>query len=232
MYKKIYDEVDRILNACYHQNGVVFGGFVRDYIIVDHLKDGKPQYKNIDLWFKDEVDLKLFLNDIKMYVKLKKNQIFTNEKTIEIKIFLSKFIPTDDFNVNACYYNNQSLYIPDEININTFIAAFLQRKCIISEKLRLYKDEPIYSSKNKYMYCTILSFPIITKIITNHKQRNKMMIKKGWKIYENYENYYQQNLKSVYKYIDKKKPTVERVFKKFILSETDQQKIEAYIKKE
>ena len=233
IHKKLYSELNFIMMLCFKHNGFIFGGFVRDYIIQKKLDRNKKFYKNIDIWFRKEDNLTSFLKEIKYYVHISNKNIYSNERYIKFKIFLSEKIPTDDFNVNACYYDGESVFIPDEQKLENFILAYKQKKCVKSEKIRIYDSKKIYKSKNPFLYKTILGFPIITKILLSVSDRTKYMKKMGWTICENYDDdYFEKNMKKIYKYIDKRieeQNVYEKTINKFLLDEETKLKIHTYI---
>jgi len=189
-----YGIIDNCIKTASNYDGKVFGGYIRD-VVVPKMQDPlcKCQFKDVDIWFKTDIDADMFVNDIKDIYNFQIVPSFTLENTtlhyafgrtqyrlridnivISFDIVVSECFPVDDFNVNFlsyCYKDNKEV--------------------IGSESQHFSKDLLINSINNKkaIILPSYVERLILKNNIDVHVCRiNRSFLCKGWSI--KYKNIY------------------------------------------
>lgn len=110
-------ELIKLSSSCY---GKVFGEFVRNAIVP---KDNTAQFDYVNIWFtsKDVADIFVFRAKVNFnFLQLdeKMYSYFVDGHQIAfVKIFISKTLPVDDFDINCLtyYYENNNFFLDREI---------------------------------------------------------------------------------------------------------------------
>jgi len=122
--------IEECINAAVNCGGRIFGGFLRD--VIYPLNVGRPlselKFKDIDIWFKNDVQVKAFrekmVNSLKeltpdtnrdQWYKFSRTSFVLRDKGIPITwvdVVLSDVLPVDDFDVNGLCYGGHTLTGP------------------------------------------------------------------------------------------------------------------------
>lgn len=121
--------------------GKIFGGYVRNIIIPMKYNINYGRTYDIDIWFKNENMCERFLELYKNFLlcvkKCEKNKkwVYYHKKyKIIIDIYISKNMPSVDFNINRLTYtiNNKGLYKPKSYSCESTEQLI---KCTIEKKI-------------------------------------------------------------------------------------------------
>jgi hypothetical protein len=189
-----YNLIDDCIKIASNYDGKVFGGYLRD-VIISKISNPrrKCEFKDVDIWFKTDIDSILFINDMKdiydfrivpelsidndnPHYQFNRTQyhLFIENIVIWFDIVISECFPVDDFDVNFltyCYKNDKEL--------------------VECESKYFDKDQLINSINKKQMIMLpdYIQRLIIKSSTDVHVSRiNKRFLSKGWII--KYKNTY------------------------------------------
>lgn len=189
-----YVIIDDCIKIASNYDGKVFGGYVRDVVVPKLLNPRcRCEFKDVDIWFKTDIDTNFFINDIKdihnfqiipeisidnnnPHYQFNRTQyhLFVEDIVIWFDIVVSEYFPVDDFDVNFLVYSYKD-----------------NKELIECESKCFDKNKLITSINNKQM--TILpnyTKRLISEFSTDvHASRiNKRFLSRGWRI--KYKNIY------------------------------------------
>ena len=114
------NEIKNLIKLASSCDGKAFGEFVREVIVP---KNSQYRYNHISIWFKNKNDAEKFAFKGKVhfnFLELEKNvySLFhEHSHLIHVKVFVSKTLPVNDFDINCLtyYYEGNNFYLDREI---------------------------------------------------------------------------------------------------------------------
>lgn len=187
----IIDDSIKIANT---YDGKVFGGYVRD-VVIPKMTDPrrKCEFKDVDIWFKTDIEADLFINDMKdvynfqivpklsigddnPHYEFNRTQyhLFVENIVIWFDIVITECFPVDDFDVNFltyCYKDNKEL-------------VECESKCFDKDQLINSVNKKKMIILHSYMEKLMIKFSRDVHV----SRINKRFLSRGWII--KYKNIY------------------------------------------
>lgn len=175
---QIYYHTELLIKSAAQNNGVAFGGYVRDIVVpLKYLNKTlyRCDFKNLDLWFTSQDDVDKFVKECNLTVNIgfgdshypiKKKSYFTeynNGKGILVDIVVSDFYPVCDFSVNLLSYDGENVLVNKGYDVISYLASQELSKLNnirklytineILEELTLHKQETYTSEEITQIFC-------------------------------------------------------------------------------
>lgn len=180
-----YVIIDDCIKIASNYDGKVFGGYVRDVVVPKILDPRrKCEFKDVDIWFKTDIDSVLFINDMKdiynfqivpklsigddnPHYEFNRTQyhLFVKDIVIWFDIVISEYFPVDDFDVNFLSY-----FYKDNIEL-------------IECESEYFDKDKLINSINKKTMAILPNYVkrLVIKCGEVHISRiNKRFLSKGW----------------------------------------------------
>jgi hypothetical protein len=189
-----YAIIDNCIKIASNYDGKVFGGYIRD-VIVPKIQDPqcKCQFKDVDIWFKTNIDADMFVNDIKeiydfqIVPKLSigdDNPHYEFNRT-QYHLFVKNIVIWFDIVITECF-------LVDDFDVNLLTYCYKDNKELIECQSKCFDKDQLINSINKKKMIILHDYMerLMSKFSSDvHISRiNKRFLSRGWII--KYNNIY------------------------------------------